>query len=165
MATETERKFLVDGDGWQANIDTTVEIVQGYFDVRDDTTVRIRLIDTMAGDDRRAKLTIKGPPDGWRRLEFEYDIPPKDASDMLDAFCADRTVQKHRHHVDWQQQRWTVDEFDGDLDGLTLAEIELHDDQPVDQLRDAILPPWVGDEVSEDRHYTNAHLARHGRPG
>ena len=135
MGTETERKFLVSHDGWRQFAGTPVAIQQGYFDVRDDTTVRVRLYnppdDHPDRTDQSAELTIKGPPDGWRRLEFEYDIPPEDASDMLDAFCGDRIVQKRRFPVTIEGLLWTVDVFTGNHQGLVLAEIEQSLEQPI----------------------------------
>jgi adenylate cyclase len=52
--------------------------------------------------------------------------------------------------------RWEIDEFSEDNAGLIVAEIELErEDHPFGK------PVWLGEEVSLDRRYTNAALARH----
>ena len=49
-----------------------------------------------------------------------------------------------------------VDEFYGDNEGLTLAEVELSaPDEAFER------PDWLGREVTGDRRYYNSHLARH----
>jgi adenylate cyclase len=163
MGTETERKFVVTDDGWRQSASQPRIVRQGYFDVRDDTTVRVRTFQgpADAGGDRWAELTIKGPPDGWDRLEFEYDIPPEDASEMLDAFCDTRIVHKRRHRVEVDGVCWTVDAFEADNAGLVVAEVELGPDQPLDDLQNLDRPDWVGRDVSGDRRFTNGYLARH----
>ena len=48
-----------------------------------------------------------------------------------------------------------VDEFYGDNEGLVIAEVELSaPDEPYDR------PPFLGDEVTGDRRYTNASLSK-----
>lgn len=54
MATEIERKFLVQGDGWRQG-SLGVPYRQGYLLADGNRTIRVRV----AGD--RGYLTIKGP--------------------------------------------------------------------------------------------------------
>ena len=49
-----------------------------------------------------------------------------------------------------------VDEFHGENEGLVLAEIELSDVN-----ESYILPPYLGREVTGDKHYYNAYLCSH----
>ena len=49
-----------------------------------------------------------------------------------------------------------VDEFHGENEGLVFAEIELSDVNEV-----YILPPYLGREVTGDKHYYNAYLSHH----
>jgi adenylate cyclase len=52
-----------------------------------------------------------------------------------------------------------VDVFEGPLDGLVIAEVELpRPDHPLD------LPPWAGSEVTDDPRYANAALASTAAP-
>lgn len=154
MAVEIERKFLVRSDGWRAHATRAISMRQGYFDTAGSVTVRVRRAD------ERAVLTIKGPALGLARAEYEYEIPAGEADAMLDSFCRGRQVEKTRHIVEFSGKIWEVDVFGGAHQGLVLAEVELErPDEPV------TLPEWVGEEVSHDPRYRNAHLARHPAKG
>lgn len=167
MGVEIERKFLVASDDWSADVRRSVRMHQGYFRTAPESTVRVRLIESMsprteatesARSERRGVLTIKGRPAGGVRPEFEYTIPPADVERMLDLFCGDRSVEKVRHYVAHTGDEWVVDVFEGRNEGLTLAEIELDDpDASIER------PDWLGEEVTDDPTYTNAELARHPR--
>lgn len=147
MAAEIERRFLVIDDGWRADA-VGVPIRQGYLSSGAGVTVRVRV------EGSRGTLTVKGPPRGLSRDEFEYPVPLEDAREMLDRLCGERIVRKTRYRVSGDSHVWLVDEFHDANDGLTLAEVELgREDEAVD------LPSWVGEEVSSDRRYTNAALA------
>jgi CYTH domain-containing protein len=62
---------------------------------------------------------------------------------------------KKRYRVSHGGQLWEVDEFFDDNAGLVLAELELEcEEQSFER------PVWLGDEVSQDRRYSNAALAR-----
>lgn len=151
MKQEIERKFLVTGDGWRTRAGAGASCRQGYLSAREDgATVRVRRL----GD--QAFLTIKGPAEGISRPELEYPIPPEDALFMIEHLCGDRVVSKMRYTFEENGMRWEVDVFSGLNEGLILAEIELETEGQAFEK-----PPWVGDEVSLDRRYTNASLARH----
>lgn len=144
MAVEIERKFLVAGSGWRGG--DRQEIVQGYL-ASGPVTVRVR----RAGN--AWLLTIKGPPSGLRRAEFEYPVPEADARELL-ALCGDRLIHKTRHRLRHGDHLWEVDEFHDANAGLILAEVEL---QAADERPEP--PPWLGREVSSDPRFTNAALA------
>ena len=48
-----------------------------------------------------------------------------------------------------------IDVFEGDNEGLVIAEVELHSE---DELFDR--PEWLGEEVTYDARYTNSSLAK-----
>src|SRR4051812_48150023 len=146
MGIEVERKFLVNGDAWRA-LGEPVSIRQGYLCADPLRTVRVRV----AG--ARAWLTVKGMVIGASRLEFEYPIPLKDASDMLDGFCDRPLIEKRRTRIPIGELTWEVDEFFGENLALIVAEVELrHADQTVE------IPDWVGAEVTGDPRYYNSQL-------
>lgn len=147
MATEIERKFLVVGSSWKTSEGTL--ICQGYLNREPARTVRVRL----AGD--RAFLTIKGSSQGIARLEFEYPIPFGDAEALLH-LCDGPVVRKRRHEVWHQGCKWEIDVFEGENQGLVVAEIELVSEE---QMFDR--PDWLGEEVSDDPRYYNSRLATH----
>lgn len=147
MGTETERKFLVKNDTWRAAVRDSRRLVQGYVAIDGQSTVRVRI------DDERAWLTLKGPQDGVKRPEFEYEIPKTDAAALM-GLCRGRVVEKVRHRVPVGIHVWEVDEFSGANRGLVVAEIELGRPEEVFDR-----PAWLDDEVSEDARYSNARLS------
>lgn len=150
MATEIERKFLVLEDGWRSSVVSEKPIVQGYLATAGRATVRARI----KGD--QGFLTIKGEARGISRAEFEYPIPAEDARAMLDQMAEGVVVEKVRHEVRVGDHLWELDVFSGANAGLVVAEIELSsEDEPFAR------PDWLGAEVSDDRRYANASLARH----
>ncbi|MBK6763810.1 MAG: CYTH domain-containing protein [Micrococcales bacterium] len=148
MGVEIERKYLVVGDAWRAQVVSATRIVQGYL-ARGEVTVRARI----RGD--RAYLTIKGRSQGIARSEFEYEIPVPDAEAMLTELAEGPVVEKTRHLIDVGGHTWELDVFAGANEGLVMAEVELADaDEQFD------LPQWAGEEVSDDPRYYNVNLAR-----
>lgn len=152
MAVEVERKFLVTSDDWRAGAKGD-RFSQGYLAICDESTVRIRL----AGD--KAFITVKGPTTGMSRPEFEYPIPVEDARTMLRDLCVQPLIEKTRYDVAFGGKLWSVDEFDGENAGLVVAEVELaHPEEHVP------LPPWVGEEVTDDPRYRNSALVSPAAP-
>lgn len=147
MAHEIERKFLVDQALWHPASAGT-QFVQGYLSTDARRTVRVRI----AGD--KAFLTIKGKTAGVTRPEFEYEIPPADARDMLE-MCDTPHISKTRHVVPFGGSQWEVDVFHGENEGLVIAEIEL----PAED-HEFSKPDWVMAEVSHDPRYYNSSLMK-----
>lgn len=153
MATEIERKFLVISDAWRAVAAPGVRFRQGYLSGTGKASVRVRV----EGD--AANLNIKSATLGVRRSEFEYPIPLDDANEMLDHLCSGGIVEKTRYLVTVGDHVWEVDVFEGQNDGLVVAEIELdHEDEGFER------PAWAGEEVSHDQRYYNVYLADHPYP-
>lgn len=148
MGIEIERKFLVRGDAWREGARGTA-FRQGYLSSARERTVRVRT----AGD--RGFLTVKGPTSGVTRVEFEYEIPLADAERMLDELAERPLVEKVRYRIPQGPYVWEVDEFFGENEGLTVAEIELPDEDAEFER-----PEWLGEEVSGDPRYFNSNLGR-----
>lgn len=147
MAKEIERKYLVTDTSYRQMAVCERYIVQAYLNRDPKATVRVRI----CGDS--AWLTVKGKNNGAVRDEWEYPIPVDDARAMI-ARCADgRIIEKRRYVVPFDGRQWEVDEFAGDLEGLTVAEIELPDASATFDL-----PPFVGEEVTGDPRYYNSSL-------
>ena len=146
MATEIERKYLVKGDEWR-RFGAATEFRQGYLSTVKERVVRVRVIGT------QGFLTVKGITVGGMRSEYEYEIPVDDARLMLAELCEQPIIEKNRYVVDWAGTPWEIDEFLGVNAGLIVAEVELDDaDQEIE------MPPWVGDDVTEDPRYFNSNL-------
>lgn len=150
MGIEIERKFLVLTSAWEDQARSSKVIKQGYLSAAKERTLRVR----RSGES--AFLTIKGPPEGLSRLEFEYQIPLDDAETMLARLLESSLIEKTRFLVPFDNQVWEVDRFEGANAGLVLAEIELERED--DEIS---LPPWIGEEVSDDGRYSNAYLSIH----
>lgn len=149
MPQEIERKFLVQGD-FKAYAYQSFRIVQGYLSSVPERTVRVRI----KGD--RGYLTIKGKAtvSGISRYEWEKEIPCDEARELL-ALCEPGIIDKVRYWVQAGKHVFEVDEFYGENEGLVVAEIELScEDDPFDR------PEWLGQEVTGDIRYYNAHLTR-----
>ncbi len=120
MAKEIERKFLVADDSYRSMAIYKSEIVQGYLSINPDATVRVRI------NGNKAFITVKSRNVGVVRNEWEYPVDPAEARQMLETCCQSRLIVKTRHIVPAENGlKWEIDEFHGELDGLTIAEIEL----------------------------------------
>lgn len=150
MPREIERKFLIAGD-YKSEAYASERIIQAYLCSVPERVVRIRI------KGEKGFITIKGTTNdgGLSRFEWEKEIPLEDAQSLL-RLAEHGVIDKTRyfirntdgHHI------WEVDEFHGENDGLTMAEIELSDE---DDFFDK--PAWLGKEVSGDKRYYNAYLS------
>lgn len=146
MKVEIERKFLLASDGWRKLVERTDYIRDGLVAASDERKTRVRII----GD--RATLAVKTKRVQGSRFEFEYDIPLADAALLLES-CDRNTTSKYRHYVPYGGLTWEIDEYDGLLKGVVLAEVELTAiDQPLD------IPPWVGHEVTAEAPYRKLNM-------
>ena len=146
MATEIEHKYLVKGDAYKRDACEKSEIVQGFLSRDPQRTVRVRMRDD------KGFITIKGKGEGAAHPEFEYEIPAEDATQLL-AMCEPPVIVKTRYIVNHEGNRWEVDEFHGDLQGLVIAELEVPDEN-----YSFPLPKFVGTEVTGDPRYYNSQL-------
>jgi adenylate cyclase len=145
---ETERKYLVNEDITRL-ASSSFSIKQGYIFSSPAKSVRVRI----AKD--KGFLTIKARigESVVSRYEFEKEIDITEAEKLL-GFCDDNLVEKVRHIVISENQRFEIDVFTGRNAGLVIAELELEsEDQTVHK------PSWLGDEVTHDRRYLNSELA------
>lgn len=148
MAKEIERKFLVRGSPWTGG-SPGVRYRQGYLSFQPDRSVRVR------SDGARGTLTIKGRTTGAARDEFEYEIPLADAEILLDQMCARPLIEKTRYRIPYGGWTWEIDVFEGDNQGLVVAEVELPREDA-----EVLLPPWAAGEVTQDPRYYNSSLAQ-----
>jgi adenylate cyclase len=148
MAYEIERKFLVRDESWRVSAGKPVPIRQVYLARNGALSLRIRI-----KDESSATLTVKSAGAEIRRLEFEYEIPLADANSMFD-LREGEIVAKLRHELPWHGLLWEIDVFQGENQGLVIAEIELPDEN-----KHFERPPWLDQEITADPRYSNAGLA------
>lgn len=148
---EIEKKFLVKGN-FKKDAFKATRITQGYLSSVPERTVRVRV----KGD--KGFITIKGigNASGAARFEWEKEIPVEEVKALLD-ICEPGVIDKTRYLVKNADgvHTWEVDEFYGENEGLTLAEIELAgEDDKFDK------PSWLGEEVTGDARYYNSMLMK-----
>ncbi len=150
MPQEIERKFLVKGE-YKSQAYAHSRIVQGYICSARGRTVRVRI------RDGRGYLTIKGASDaaGMSRYEWEKEIPLPEAEELM-KLCEPGVIDKTRYLVRSGKHVFEVDEFYGENEGLTMAEVELaSEDEPF------VKPDFIGQEVTGDVRYYNSQLMKH----
>jgi adenylate cyclase len=147
---EIERKFLVKGD-YKKYVSKETKIVQGFLTTVPERTVRVRI----KGD--QGFLTVKGigNKSGASRFEWEKEISIDDAKDLM-AICEPGVIDKTRFIVEADGDlMFEVDEFYGENEGLTVAEIEL----PSEDTQFS-KPEWLGEEVTGQVKYYNSMLMK-----
>ena len=148
MPVEIERKFLLKDDSWKKNLTGDhYTIVQAYLNKEGNNTVRVRIAEDSAF------LTIKGRTQGITRQEFQYEIPPEEAAELL-KLSQTPVIEKIRYEIEYAGMTWEIDEFLGANKGLYIAEIELESENQTFEK-----PEWLGQEVSGDKRYYNSYLA------
>jgi adenylate cyclase len=147
MNIEIEKKFLVKNNEWKKLTAHITKFQQGYLCIDTSRTIRVRVSEECCW------INIKGKTEINFRLEFEYEIPRRDALVLLQTFCVRPIIHKTRYKIQWEGLCWEIDEFQSDNEGLVLAEIELKSpDQPIR------LPNWIGEDVTDNAAYYNASL-------
>ena len=171
---EIERRFLVDGlndKPWQGG--EYIKIHQYYLsevtqengevawrnqmlvkDNRDLGNVRTwRIRHRTDKDGTKIILTTKGKRTGATATEFEWEL----SSQLYEQLNLEGlpTVVKTRYLWNGDDGLlWEVDEFEGFLSGLVIAEVELErEDQHV------TIPSWAGLELTHLKGWSNASLA------
>jgi adenylate cyclase len=154
VALEIERKFLVDAARVPTDLTSGVPIRQGYLAQEGNVEARVRITPA------EATLTVKAGK-GLSRTEVETVIAREDA-EALWIHTDGRQIDKQRSRVTLGANVAEVDLYAGDLAGLCTAEVEFANEASAK----AFVPPdWFGTDVTGESAWSNASLARHGRPG
>ena len=166
MGQEIERKFLVKEIPnnlqqykcykiKQGHISTNPtirlrQIVQGYICSARGRTVRVRI------RDNKGYLTIKGASNdsGTSRYEWEKEISLQEAEELM-KLCEPGVIDKIRYLVKSGEHIFEVDEFYGENEGLTVAEVELNSEDELFKK-----PHFIEKEVTGDIRYYNSFLMK-----
>ena len=182
---EIERRFLVDGRferPWVHESTECIEIKQWYLDHKEfdvsiehnavmykkkqlvsglsqeicstlllepDWTVRIRKSHSAY------LLTLKGSRKGASAAEFEWEIESDTAESVVDDLLYPFVEKKRYLWTNVDGFVWEIDEFESNLAGLIIAEVELEDEDATVEI-----PSWAGMELTYLRGWSNASLAR-----
>ena len=147
---EIERKFQVTSQSYKKEAYKSTRIVQGFLNTDPNRTVRIRI------KGNQGFLTVKGKSNeaGTIRTEWEKEIEAAEAETLL-TLCEEGLIEKIRYEIKAGKHVFEVDEFFGDNLGLTIAEIELNEEnEKFDK------PHWLGKEVTGDVKYYNSMLSK-----
>ncbi|MCP4323721.1 MAG: CYTH domain-containing protein [Alteromonadales bacterium] len=147
---EIERKFLIKDNSFKVDVVTKTRIIQGYLNSTPERTVRVRL------NGEQGYLTIKGisSENGTSRFEWEKKIPKEEALALLE-ICEPGVIDKTRYLVPHGLHTFEVDEFYGENQGLTVAEVELSSEDEVYSK-----PAWLGEQVTGQAKYYNSMLVK-----
>ncbi len=148
---EIERKYLVTNCDFIMESKENFRIVQGYLNSNPERTVRVRI------KGGKGFLTIKGigNESGMTRFEWEKEITVSEAEALL-LLCEKGTIDKIRYNVIFENHLFEVDVFQGENEGLIVAEIELQSENETFSK-----PNWLGNEVTSDERYYNSFLSNH----
>jgi len=150
MTFEIERKFLVNSNDYKQVAYKKSYIKQGFLNSKKERVVRVRI------KNNTGFLTIKGASNksGTTRFEWEKKIALKEAQDLLN-LCEEGIIEKYRYLIKENDHTFEVDEFLGENHGLTIAEIELEDEN-----EKFTTPNWIGKEVTGIVKYYNSNLSK-----
>jgi adenylate cyclase len=150
MAQEIERKFLVKSQDFRVEAFNNYRITQGYLSSDPQRTVRVRI----KAD--KGFITIKGISNesGTSRFEWEKEIPLKDVEELL-LICETGVIDKIRFEVKVGNFIFEIDVFEGENQGLIVAEIELSSENESFEK-----PKWLGEEITGDKRYFNSALTK-----
>ena len=150
LMVEIERKFLVLSTDYRQQATSKNFIAQGYLNSAPERTVRIRI----KGESGFLTIKGKGNDSGMSRFEWETELPLFEAKPLL-ALCEEGIIEKIRYEIPFGRHIYEVDEFQGENDGLVIAEIELSgEDEAFEK------PLWLGAEVTNEDRYYNASLSK-----
>jgi CYTH domain-containing protein len=151
---EIERKFLVEREpDWLAERPSE-DIEQGYL-TDSDASVQVRIRRVGGG----AILGVKRGT-GRVREETEVELAPEQA-ERLWPLTKGRRVSKARYRVEEPGMTIEVDVYRGELDGLSVAEVEFSSEDDADAFE---APGWLGRELTGEREFDNDMLAERGLP-
>ncbi len=151
--TERERRFLLAGFPKEVEIVRTRRITDRYIS---GTSLRLRRIIDEDGS-AAYKLTQKIPlPGPGAQQGFITNIYLNENEFQVLAQLPARQITKTRHSV----PPFGIDVFEGELEGLVLAEIEFDSAMDAESLS---LPSFAVQEVSADNRFTGGRLAHASR--
>jgi adenylate cyclase len=149
---EVERKFRLRQPPDLSSSESD-PIEQGYLAVGADGEVRLR----RKGE--KTLLTAKRGA-GLSRGEAEVEISAEQF-EALWPLTEGRRLRKHRHVLPHDGLEIEVDVYQGELEGLIVAEIEFDSEE---QARGFEPPDWLGEDVTGDERFLNENLAVDGAP-
>lgn len=152
---EIERKFLI--KSMPEGVSLKWKIVQGYMPCYNaEMTVRVRSIKTET--EEKYFYTTKRYISSISCYEYEHEISKEEFEGIIKNVCSEYVIKKIRYSCDaGEGLEWEIDVFSGKNAGLVVAEIELPSEDTKFEK-----PFWIGEEVTEDKRYSNSNLVLNG---
>lgn len=159
MSNEIERKFKVKEVPYEVlqNI-APLELVQTYLKAPSGEERRVRAI-----NNKKFVMTVKRPKseNGLIREEIEKEISKEDYELFLKQQIGTQ-IKKSRYKIPAENGlTYELDIYEGELTGLLVVEIEFENEEIANSFTK---PAWFGNEVTSDKRYKNASLAKNGMP-
>jgi len=143
--TVLENRLLFDSSKLTELTDEESEIISNS----NSFTSRIRITQD------KSILTLKGKRNHASAIELEWEI---ESSMALKITASGDFPHVEKVRFFWTGEDglvWEVDEFEGGLAGLILAEVELEN-----ETQEVVLPKWLGMELTGLHNWSNAALAQ-----
>jgi CYTH domain-containing protein len=153
---ERERRFLLnDLPAGLARTDPHLQITDSYIT---ETRMRIRKVRDPKTNKWTVKFTQKFAPDPTdlsRTIITNIYLTALEA-DTLSVFEANE-IRKNRYYIDFEERRYSVDMFLGDLFGLVLAETSFETDK---EMREFQTPSFALADVTHNEIFTGGQLCQ-----
>ncbi len=136
---EKERKFILLE---MPKTDISIELKQAYLMFEGMKHLRVRII-----NNEKAYIAFKDIKTPCIKIEYEYEIPLKDAIEMFNSSCY--RVEKIRHKTMFDGNCVDIDVYPN---GLSVVEIEYETEL-------VSIPNYCGEEVTGISEYSNIGIA------
>ena len=155
---EYERRFLVaPGDSWREQVEANSKTLEDVY-IRH-TYLRLRTLWDSATGQEFIKLTKKlESASPYVQMTGSIPLSPLEY-DFLSGLQGDR-IRKVRHYHIHRGYVFSIDEFQDELAGLVMCEVEAGG---VEELMQIEMPEYAVAEVTEDPFFTGGHLCRTSR--
>lgn len=152
---EYERRFLVSSQAdWRSAIESHSKIFEDKY-LRD-TRLRLRVLTDTDTGRRIVKLNKKSEsPSPYFQTISRILLSPTEHR-LFDGHEGDR-LKKERHYHHHLGRVFSIDVFEGELEGLILCETEA---EGMEDLMSAQFPAFATHEVTEDSFFTGGNLCR-----
>jgi len=155
---EIERKFLLSHFPIYLENSPFDSIEQGYILISETEEVRVRHTINPFGES--SYILARKTGSGLVRTEEEAEIQ-QDAFDILWGMTEGRRIKKKRYYGTEALHPVTIDRYEGDLEGLIVAEAEFESEEQAKKFQQ---PYWTTREVTGVKGYGNRDLAQFGIP-
>jgi CYTH domain-containing protein len=151
---EYERRFLVArGSGWEKSVKPYSKIFEDIY--LSNTRMRLRVLTDSDSDRRIIKLTKKALSDSPYFRTISRILLTQNEYDILNRLDG-RVIKKVRHYCGYQNRVFSIDVFQGELDGLILSEVESDN---LEDLMSIERPAFAAIEVTEDPFFDGGNLS------